>query len=66
VSILNHLFNSVGLRYMFIRIILVMGMGVGKGRGILAKQGCFLSFEWKKTNFTTLDPPPWKILDKIL
>ena len=24
---------------------------------ILAKTGCFLSFEWEKTNLTTLSPP---------
>jgi len=22
-----------------------------------SKKGCFLSFEWEKTNFTTFDPP---------
>jgi len=49
-------------------------MGVGRwGRGhpwilkISAKKGCFLSFEWEKTNFTTFSPPR-KILplEKIL
>jgi len=44
-------------------------MGVGKwGRRpwvlkLLAKKGCFLSFQWKKTYFTAFDPPG-KILEK--
>jgi len=46
-------------------------MGVGRGGArapwvlkISAKKGCFLSFEWEKTNFTTFAPPLekfWKI-----
>ena len=28
-----------------------------------SKKGCFLVFEWEKTNFTTFGPP-WKILEK--
>jgi len=41
-------------------------MGVGKGgRGakapldfeIFCKKGCFLGFQWEKTNFTTFAPP---------
>jgi len=28
-----------------------------------SKKGCFLSFEWEKTNFTTFGPPG-KILEK--
>ena len=32
---------------------------------ISAKKGCFLSFEWEKTNFTTFGPPR-KILEKPL
>jgi len=31
---------------------------------ILAKKGCFLSFEWEKTNFTTF-ASPWKNFGKI-
>ena len=30
----------------------------------ISKIGCFLSFEWEKTNFTTFGPPPGKILEK--
>jgi len=29
-----------------------------------SKKGCFLSFEWEKTNFTTFGPPAIKILEK--
>jgi len=48
-------------------------MGVRKerqgGQGPLAfeifnKKGCFLSFKWEKSNFTTFGPP-WKNLGKI-
>jgi len=31
---------------------------------IFSKKGCFLSFEWKQSNFTTFCPP-WKNLGKI-
>jgi len=31
---------------------------------IFGKKGCFLSFEWEKSNFTT-SAPPWKNLGKI-
>jgi len=52
-------------------------MGVGRGTQgcilkILAEKGCFLSFQWEKTNITTFPPrrnfekspsaPPGKIL----
>jgi len=47
----------------------VRSMGVGRGRPgralvpldfeIFSKKGCFLSFEWEKSNFTTFGPP-WK------
>jgi len=41
-----------------------MGVG-GGGQGVLtalgfeniSKNGCFLNFQWEKTNFTTFDPP---------
>ena len=33
---------------------------------ILAKPGCFPSFEWEKTNFTTFALPHWKNFGKIL
>jgi len=36
-------------------------MGVGRGASewifeLSAKKGCFLSFEWEKTNFTSFGP----------
>ena len=41
--------------------LVVLVMGVGEGGGwilkISAKNGCFLSFEWEKSNFTTFGPP---------
>jgi len=41
---------------------------MGVGRGVLkisAGKGCFLSFEWEKTNFTTFGSPfGKKILEK--
>jgi len=39
------------------------GRGGRGGLEILAKRDCFLSFEWEKTNFTTLGPLDkfWKI-----
>jgi len=47
-----------------------MGIGRGGRRDLApwiltfsAKKGCFLSFEWEKTNFTTFTPPR-KILEK--
>jgi len=48
-----------------------MDVGREVGRRALApldfehfgKKGCFLSFEWEKTNFTTFGPPV-KILEK--
>ena len=50
-----------------------MAMGVGRGRQegplwiskILTKKGCFLSFEWEKTNLTTFGRP-YKTFGKIL
>jgi len=45
----------------------------GRGQGPLSplylenfrQKGCFLSFEWEKTNFTTFVPLLEKILEKI-
>jgi len=31
---------------------------------MFTKKGCFLSFEWEKSNFTTF-APPWKNVGKI-
>jgi len=61
---------------------LYSGMGVGKRAGawppwilkFSAKKGCFLSFEWEKSNFTTFGSPlknlgkihEWPPLEKIL
>jgi len=42
-------------------------MGVGRGAlppldfEIISKKGCFLSFEWEKSNFTMFGFPPGKI-----
>jgi len=50
----------------------LLDMGVGRGAGGLGppvfesfrKKGCFLSFVWEKTNFTTLGLPLEKRLEK--
>ena len=41
-------------------------MGVGRGQEFekFCKKGCFLSFEWQKTNFTTFGRPLEKLLEK--
>ena len=56
-----------------IRLVFICLRGRRKGRqgGLgpldfenFTKKGCFLSFEWEKTNFTTFGPP-WKNFGKI-
>ena len=52
------------------RILWIHGNGRWKGGGREAlapldfENGCFLSFEWKKRNFTTFGLHPWKSLEK--